>query len=55
MRSLAQVQLTESFVVERVKRNLAKSAKAGRCTANVLFSVSRNGQISLSSAPQEKW
>lgn len=45
MRSLAQVQLTESGVVERVKPNLAKSMKAGHCTASVLFLVSRSVQL----------
>lgn len=45
MRSLAQVQLTESSVVERVKPNLAKSMKAGHCTASVLFLVSRSVQL----------
>lgn len=35
MRSLAQVQLAESSVLELVKRNWAKSVKAGHCTADV--------------------
>jgi hypothetical protein len=37
VRSLAQVQLAESSVVDGVNRNLAKSVKAGHCTASVLF------------------
>lgn len=45
MRSLAQVQLAESSVVEGVKRNLAKTVKAGHCTAGVLFFVLRQPPV----------
>ena len=46
MRSLAQVQLAESSVVDGFKRNRAKSVKAGYCTASVLFFVPQWGQTS---------
>ena len=39
LHGLAQVQLAESIAVERVKRNLAESVKAGHCTVCVLFLV----------------
>lgn len=45
MRSLAQVQLAESSVVERFRRDFAKSVKAGLCTVSVLFFVLRDGQV----------
>ncbi len=34
-RSIAKVQLAESGVVERAKRNLVKSVRAGHCTVSV--------------------